>query len=140
MPRTGENICKRKDGRWEARYIKSYDFGGKARYAYLYAKTYGEVKTKLIKALNSNLNHTEEKTAVDFSCSYNEILDDWLVYCKPRVKESTYIRYKNSVNNHIRPHLGKYPIQKISTSLMEHYVSELLINGRKDGKGGLFIA
>lgn len=25
MARTGENIYKRKDGRWEARYIASYD-------------------------------------------------------------------------------------------------------------------
>lgn len=25
MPRRGENIYKRKDGRWEGRYIKQYD-------------------------------------------------------------------------------------------------------------------
>ena len=25
MPRRGENIRKRKDGRWEGRYIKGYD-------------------------------------------------------------------------------------------------------------------
>ena len=30
MPRTGENIYKRKDGRWEGRYIKER-VGGKAR-------------------------------------------------------------------------------------------------------------
>ena len=30
MSRTGENIYKRKDGRWEARYIKYYDGNGKA--------------------------------------------------------------------------------------------------------------
>lgn len=47
MPRTGENIYKRKDGRWEARYIKSYE-NNKARYGYLYAKTYRDVKNKLL--------------------------------------------------------------------------------------------
>ena len=43
MPRKGENIYKRKDGRWEGRYIRSYDAAGKAQYAYVYGKTYGEV-------------------------------------------------------------------------------------------------
>ena len=32
MARTGENIYKRKDGRWEARYITSYDANGKDLY------------------------------------------------------------------------------------------------------------
>ena len=48
MARTGENIYKRKDGRWEARYIASYDGNGKAKYKYLYARTYTEVKAKLL--------------------------------------------------------------------------------------------
>lgn len=37
MPRKGENICKRKDGRWEGRYIKGYHPTGKATYGYIYA-------------------------------------------------------------------------------------------------------
>ena len=36
MSRTGDNIYKRKDGRWEARYIKYYDGNGKAKYGYVY--------------------------------------------------------------------------------------------------------
>lgn len=48
MPRKGENIYKRKDGRWEGRYIKSRTPAGKANYGYVYAKTYREVKAKLI--------------------------------------------------------------------------------------------
>lgn len=44
MPRKGENIYKRKDGRWEGRYIRSYDSEHKAKYAYVYGKTYSEVK------------------------------------------------------------------------------------------------
>lgn len=34
--RKGENIFKRKDGRWEGRYIKDYDFSGKAKYGFCY--------------------------------------------------------------------------------------------------------
>ena len=45
MPRKGENIFKRKDGRWEARYIHHYE-NGKAKYHYVYAPTYSEAKAK----------------------------------------------------------------------------------------------
>ncbi|XOQ44477.1 MAG: MORN repeat protein [Clostridium sp.] len=41
MPRRGENIYKRKDGRWEGRVL-NYD----GKYKYVYAKTYKEVKEK----------------------------------------------------------------------------------------------
>lgn len=45
MSKRGENITKRKDGRWEARYIKGYE-NGKAVYGYLYGKSYAEAKQK----------------------------------------------------------------------------------------------
>ena len=38
----GENIFKRKDGRWEARYIKGYELSGKIKYGFCYGKTYRE--------------------------------------------------------------------------------------------------
>ena len=44
MPRKGENIYKRKDGRWEGRYIKGRRSDGKAIYGYLYAYSYRELK------------------------------------------------------------------------------------------------
>lgn len=47
MARKGENIYKRKDGRWEGRYIKSRSSTGKANYGYVYAKSYREVKANL---------------------------------------------------------------------------------------------
>ena len=45
----GENIFKRKDGRWEARYIKGYDLSGKIKYGFCYGKTYKEAKEKVTK-------------------------------------------------------------------------------------------
>ena len=47
MARRGENIHKRKDGRWEARYIMNYSLDGKAKYKSVYGATYTEVKEKL---------------------------------------------------------------------------------------------
>ena len=44
MARHGENIRKRKDGRWEARVICGYTEDGRAKYKYIYRKTYTEAK------------------------------------------------------------------------------------------------
>ena len=38
MPRKGENIYKRKDGRWEGRYKKGRSGTGKTSYGYVYAR------------------------------------------------------------------------------------------------------
>mgnify|MGYP000158990690 FL=1 len=73
MARTGENIYKRKDGRWEARYIISYDEEGKAKYKYLYARNYSEVKAKLLKAQNGVMIVRDIEKH-----SNNEIYEFWL--------------------------------------------------------------
>ena len=41
--RRGENIYKRRDGRWEGRYITSRDETSKARYRSVYTHPYLEV-------------------------------------------------------------------------------------------------
>ncbi len=45
--RRGENIYKRRDGRWEGRYIYSRDEKGKAIYPSVYGHSYVETKEKL---------------------------------------------------------------------------------------------
>ena len=45
MAKRGENIWHRKDGRWEARYVKGRE-GNRAIYGYVYARSYGAAKEK----------------------------------------------------------------------------------------------
>ena len=48
MSKRGENIYKRKDGRWEGRYmIDKETVTGRSRFRSVYGKTYNEVKRKL---------------------------------------------------------------------------------------------
>lgn len=42
----GENIFKRKDGRWEARYIKGYELSGKSSTASATARLIGRPRKK----------------------------------------------------------------------------------------------
>ena len=46
MSRRGENIYKRKDGRWEARFVKEITIDGKKKYGSVYGHSYSEVKQK----------------------------------------------------------------------------------------------
>ena len=47
MARRGENIRKRKDGRWEGRYIKGRKPDHTAVWGYIYGHSYAVVKREL---------------------------------------------------------------------------------------------
>ena len=61
MSKKGENIYKRKDGRWDGRYIRLRNIGGKAEYGYIYGKSYAEVKKKLMNAKVAVQLHAETR-------------------------------------------------------------------------------
>lgn len=134
MPRKGENIYKRKDGRWEGRYIKGYRFSDKkAQYGYVYARSYTEVKEKMRMLQRSGQEYKGNATPIFFG----NIAMEWLFVAQNRVKESTFARYYQMVESHIVPEIGNYPTEKINTVLIEEYITQLLFSGRLDGKGGL---
>lgn len=121
MSKRGENIRKRKDGRWEGRYICGRTESGKALYHSVYGKTYGEAKEKLqIKKMEVNENMSQDK-----GITFQYILNDWLINNRIRYKDSTYTKYKYIIDKHILPELGKEKIENLHTSK---------INGFLDGK------
>ena len=62
MPKKGENIYKRKDGRWEGRYAVEKDSTGKVKYVYVYGKTYKDVKEKLkAESVGNVFKHLKEE-------------------------------------------------------------------------------
>lgn len=134
MAKTGENIYKRKDGRWEGRYIRKYDGSGKSQYGYVYAKTYAEAKRKLTE---QRCSRSQDNTPNRIGIKYNEILASWLHSMQTSIKESTYAKYSQIIDGHIRPTLGQYPIEKISSQLIEGIIHQQLLSGRLDGQGGL---
>ena len=134
MPRTGENIYKRKDGRWEARYIYKYDADGKAKYRSVYGISLQEAKQKRLLLVHEFMSGAEINTSP--TVIFKELAEKWLNNTKLRVKESTHARYYNQVQKHILPRLGKYQASKISTELIEQLISSLL-KSKKDGGIGL---
>ena len=71
MSRKGENIYKRKDGRWEGRYKNGIAENGRVRYRSCYGKTYREVKAKLesckqMQVTRENRKNSSEKLFGDY--------------------------------------------------------------------------
>lgn len=135
MAKKGENITKRKDGRWEARILVGYNEKGRALYKSLYAKSYSEVKIKKLEYLTL-FNMADEKRDKS-SDVFDVVLSLFLQYKKYQVKESTFACYTNIINKHIRPKLGWMKIANIDSVILESFINGKLNNGRIDRLGGL---
>lgn len=122
----GENIFKRKDGRWEARYIRGYELSGKIRYGFCYGKTYREAKEKVTKCKADLLAGRPFQQSGIRHC-FGYYCDEWLHNRKYTLKDSTYIKYDTMLNRHIKPKLGDCYPPGMTTELMERFKEELLI-------------
>lgn len=119
MARRGENIYKRKDGRYEGRYIKYYDINGKAVYGYVYSRNYSEIKDLLAKC---RLGHQAKKSGS------NILLCDWLkawIESQVFLKATTKRVYKSHIENCIIPIIGKIPLKNLSADILQHFINNL---------------
>ena len=130
MPRTGENIFKRKDGRWEARYIHHYE-GGKAKYKYLYGTTYAEVKAK---KLSAQIAGQKQFTKAKMLATFDDVAFLWLNDIRITVKESTYTRYYRSVVKYLIPQFNRQCMSKIDQHYFAGITERLLKSGGVNGK------
>lgn len=130
MARKGENIFKRKDGRWEARYIHHYE-NGIAKYRYLYAPTYTEVKAKRLHEL-FKLSQTKP---VPFkqSTTFSELAEKWLSHIQSTVKESTYTRYARIVRSYLCPHIKNMLVCKMDIPYIQQLTESLSKKGGVKG-------
>ena len=93
MCRKGENIRKRKDGRWEARFIKYRDSEGKIHYGSIYGKTYSEVKAKRnkkIAELPQYGYHTGNSGVLNYQATFQTAAIRWQQDIRYTIKDSTF--------------------------------------------------
>ena len=131
MPKKGENIYKRKDGRWEGRYIKSRTESGKIIYGYVYARSYRETKEKQKAKIASYTSQIANKNEHVFS----NIASEWFESIKLHTKTSTQNKYHNMLTNYILPEYGNQPFSTITYEFIEAHCKFLLESGGKKGSG-----
>ncbi|MCB5953520.1 tyrosine-type recombinase/integrase [Enterococcus sp. CWB-B31] len=132
MPKRGENIYKRKDGRWEGRYVKKRNQHNKIFYGYVYGKKYSEVKERLI--LLKAKNMAEPKIIETYSGN----MEDWMYYwlgtiLKKTIKDSTYYNYLRLLQRHILPELGSLKLYQLKRNDIQTFVDRLYERGLSPG-------
>lgn len=129
MPKKGKNIYLRKDGRWEGRYIKER-INGKAKYGYVFGKSYEEVEIKLdnIYAFANSAGLSEAYLFVDLANSY-------LSFNSVQLKPSSIAKYTNMLNTYLIPKFGNLSVTDITRAHVLQMSQDLLVSGGKKSKG-----
>lgn len=128
MSRRGENIYKRKDGRYEGRYVIGKTATGRTRFGYVYARQYTEVRTLLLQRKAERLEATRP------SFAYRGTLADWMEHWMENellgsIKESSWQTYRNLLTHHLLPMLGGYALTQLTPKVVHEFVEELESTG-----------
>lgn len=116
MPKKGENIRKRKDGRWEARIITK-----DGKHKSIYAKSYLQVKEKSRNP--EEKNNFADKRANEKSITLKQLCDEWIEKTQLKNKESTTSIYKGIIDNHILPYFGNIKVSKIQENQIDGFIN-----------------
>ena len=125
------NIRKRKDGRWEGRYTAGHDpETGKAIYKNVLGRTQAEAKAKLKAAIEETKSLDVTKTG---KYTVGAWMDEWFEnYAKIKVRPSSHQTYRGYIDNHIKPNIGKVPLEKLTSLELQKFYKKLLTSGRID--------
>jgi integrase len=131
MPRKGENIFKRSDGRWEGRYKVGRKPDGKLKYRSVYGKSYREVKEVM-----EQRKRIEYRNPPRCILSVQDLMESWLSIHAIEVKKSTYYTYERIIRCHILPFFKGVRVDSLSPEIIASFIRTLQLSGRKDGKEG----
>lgn len=121
MPKTGANIYKRKDGRYEGRILLGKTVYQKPKYAYVYGKTLREVKSKMEK-----LREKETAARRQDWPDMRRAAEEWLQRKESQWKPTTYDVYRRMIQQYIDPILGSYIISDVSRNVLETFSVEMI--------------
>ena len=132
MPRLGDNIYRRKDGRWEGRFVKGRR-NGRTIFGSVFGKTRRETKAKLAMAQykwneglsEAKLNRTKLKS----------VGNEWLKESEAFLKESTVAKYKDYLCYYICPKFGETDMADISDEMLSAFCVYLLEKGGANKQG-----
>lgn len=120
------NICitKRKDGRYMGRFIIGYSGKGKAKYQYVYGRSYWEAEEKVRIGMEIETRYLSGRNITVYS-----VYTQWLNAVNNRIKESTYSNYKTKFEKHILPEFGNLSCCKLTVEKINNFVNKKLAEG-----------
>ena len=100
MARRGENIYKRKDGRYEGRYVIGRTAQGRTKFGYVYGRQYHTVRSLLMEKKAAQQRADAETGGSPMHLA--AWMERWLEWeQRGRVRESSYQTYLNLYRRHI---------------------------------------
>lgn len=124
MARKGENIRKRNDGRWEARFIKSRDSYGRAVYGYVYGKSYREAREKKNTAIVCISNESNTKQYNE-SINFEILAKRWLQMKEVKVKASTLEKYRYMIERYLLPKASHIVLKDLTAGDIDRILFEI---------------
>ena len=129
MSRRGENIYKRKDGRYEGRYVTGKTPDGKTRFGYVYGHQYTEVRKELLMKKAEYARSAPESNG-DCKITLEKWMELWMENeLLGSVKDSSYRTYENLIRKHLLPQLGQKPLMALTPGVIHVFVSNLEDDG-----------
>lgn len=119
----GNNIYKRKDGRWEARYKKGTK-NGHTVYGYCYGKTYSQARAK-----QKEMESCPFPALSDRNIRFQTLCEQFLKRKENIVKRSTLDKYDYSFRSHVFPLLGPVKVSRIDTACLQTFQAQLSEDG-----------
>ena len=122
MAKHGENIRRRKDGRWEGRYIKGRTPDRKAVWGSVYGRSYTEVQQVLRQRKAESGLYLLSGRRVRFA----ELAWQWLASIGCGVKESTLAHYRYTLRRYLLPVFGEAELQTLDEQALEQGMLRVL--------------
>lgn len=127
-PQGDGTIRKRVDGRWEGRIIIGHKSNGMPIYKSVFGKTQKATLAELHKLI-------DQYQGVDLSeecrMTLGEWLDKWLdEYMIFTIRENTLARYRNMVDNQVKPYIGNKRLTSLTTVDIQKLYTKLKNEGR----------
>ena len=118
MPRKGENIRKRKDGRWEGRIPRGKKKNGKRKFQYIISRNKEDVISRINMIRQSEQNYQSCYKTLD------AIFYEWFNTVKYHIKESTASNYRMKAEKHILPSFGEKLIDSITQKDIYNFIDQ----------------
>lgn len=124
MARHGENIYRRRDGRFEGRYVVGKKSDGRTKFGYIYGRQYADVQRRLMikKVERFNRLYPDDAREQTLSEWLTRWLDSDIAYS---VKASTLRIYRGQAQNHVLPSLGGYYLSQVTPTAVHQMLTEL---------------
>ena len=125
MVQQQRGIYKRKDNRYEARFIKGRDENGKSIYGSVYAHSHEEALVKLEKAKQAHGQKVNQR----MQQTIPTVLRSYLESIRGQIKASSYGTYNVLLEKHIASYFSEIKCDDLSPAIVQNFVNKQFESG-----------